>query len=83
MTANQSPKKRRLVGTVVSDKMAKTVVVEIERMKMHRLYKKPYRARARVHADDPKNEYKIGERVVIEETRPLSKTKRWRVVRRP
>jgi len=73
-------KKRRLEGAVVSDKMAKTVVVEISRLKMHPKYEKRFYVRRRFKAHDEKNEYKIGDRVVIEETRPLSRDKRWRVV---
>lgn len=76
----QAKTKRRLVGTVVSDRMAKTVVVEVVRKKMHPLYKKAYRVSRRFKAHDPQGEYKVGDAVIIEETRPLSKEKRWRVV---
>jgi small subunit ribosomal protein S17 len=72
--------KRRLVGTVVSDRMEKTVVVEVVRQKIHPLYKKAYRVSRRFKAHDPNNEYKVGDRVIIEETRPISREKRWRVV---
>ena len=74
--------KRRLSGTVVSDRMAKTVVVEVVRKKIHPVYKKAYRASRRLKAHDPKKEYKVGDAVIIEETRPLSKEKRWRVIGR-
>lgn len=72
-------KKRTKIGTVISDKMNKTVVVEVERTKEHPLYKKKYKVSKHYKAHDPKNEYKMGDRVEIEETRPLSKEKRWRV----
>lgn len=80
----ESIKKRRriLKGCVVSDKMQKTVVVEITRKIMHPLYKKMRTRSLRVKAHDEKNEYKAGDRVIIEEARPLSKEKRWRVLRK-
>jgi small subunit ribosomal protein S17 len=67
-------------GTVVSDLMDKTVVVQVERLVRHRLYKKVIRRTARCKAHDAENECSVGDRVRIMETRPLSKTKRWRVV---
>ncbi|MCL5966255.1 MAG: 30S ribosomal protein S17 [Deltaproteobacteria bacterium] len=69
------------VGTVVSDKMDKTVVVRVERLVMHSVYKKYTKRRARYKAHDEKNECRVGDRVEIIETRPLSKDKRWRVFR--
>jgi small subunit ribosomal protein S17 len=81
MAGNKGQKnKRRMVGVVVSDKMQKTVVVEVTRYKMHPLYRKAYRVKRRFKAHDEKNEYKVGDKVIIEETRPLSKEKRWRVI---
>lgn len=74
--------RRRKVGTVTSDKPDKTVVVRITTYDKHPLYKKYIRKRTRVYAHDAKNEYKLGDKVMIEETRPLSKLKRWRVIRR-
>jgi len=74
--------KRKLEGVVVSDKMAKTRVVEVVRSKKHPKYLKYYKVSRRFKAHDENNEYKIGDRVVIEEARPLSKEKRWRVVSR-
>lgn len=71
---------RKLKGTIVSDTMNRTRVIEITRMKKHRRYERYFTVTKRLKADDPKNEYKTGEVVVIEETRPLSKEKRWRVV---
>ena len=67
------------VGVVVSDKMDKTVTVEVRRNVLHPLYKKFIRKRSRFMAHDEKNEFKVGDRVQIAETRPLSKRKRWRV----
>ncbi|HUO75763.1 MAG TPA: 30S ribosomal protein S17 [Candidatus Paceibacterota bacterium] len=68
---------RTLTGTVVSDKMTKTVVVEVSRLKVHPKYKKRYVVTTRYKAHDEKGEYHVGDRVVMTETRPLSKTKRW------
>jgi len=75
-------KKRRLVGVVVSDRMQKTVVVEVGRTAIHPKYEKLVRSRSRFKAHDEKNEYQVGDRVIIEETRPLSREKRWRVLRK-
>jgi small subunit ribosomal protein S17 len=68
-------------GTVVSDRMDKTVVVRVERLVPHPVYKKYVKRRTTYKAHDEKNEYRIGDRVEIVETRPLSKEKRWRVGR--
>lgn len=70
------------VGTVVSDKMQKTIVVKLMRYVKHPLYKKYLRKATKVYVHDEKNEYKIGDKVLIEQTRPLSKLKRWRVIRK-
>ncbi|MEO0095610.1 MAG: 30S ribosomal protein S17 [candidate division WOR-3 bacterium] len=70
------------VGVVVSDKMQKTVVVELQRFVKHPLYKKYVRKRTKIYAHDEKNECKIGDKVLIEETRPISKLKRWRVLKK-
>ncbi|HEX8693289.1 MAG TPA: 30S ribosomal protein S17 [Longimicrobium sp.] len=67
------------VGTVVSDKMDKTVVVKVERRYAHPLYGKQVTRSKKYHAHDENNEYHPGDVVRITETRPLSKTKRWRV----
>lgn len=71
---------RKLEGTVVSDKMNKTRVVAIVRKKQHPRYKKYYTVTTRVKAHDEKNEYKTGDKVVVTETRPISKDKRWKIV---
>lgn len=72
---------RKLIGRVMSDKMDKTVVVEVVRFKVHPVYKKYVRVRKRYKAHDEKNEYKSGDRVEIVEYRPLSRHKRFKVVR--
>lgn len=72
--------KRILQGVVVSDKQDKTVVVKVERRFTHPLFKKTVRRSKNFHAHDEANTYKVGDEVRIEETRPLSKLKRWVVV---
>ncbi len=72
---------RRMIGRVQSDKMMKTVVVEVIRYKLDPVYKKYVRVRKRYKAHDEGNEYRIGDRVEIIEHRPLSKEKRWKVSR--
>jgi small subunit ribosomal protein S17 len=74
--------KRILVGTVVSDKTDKTVTVQVERKVKHPLYGKIIRRSKKYHAHDEANEFKAGETVRIEETRPISKTKTWKVLDR-
>lgn len=71
---------KQLTGTVVSDKMDKTVVVEITRLKQHPRYKKRYEVSKKYKAHDEREQYHPGDRVVIEECRPLSKDKKWRVI---
>ncbi len=68
------------IGKVVSDKMEKTIVVAIEELKQHKLYKKPVKSTVKFKAHDENNEAHVGDRVSIMETRPLSKDKRWRLV---
>jgi small subunit ribosomal protein S17 len=73
--------KRKLkVGRVVSDKMDKTIVVSVERLARHRLYKRVIRLSTKFKAHDETNDARIGDTVQIEESRPLSATKRWRLV---
>ena len=67
------------IGRVIRDKMDKTVIVSVERRLRHRLYHKSIRHFSRFSAHDPANEYRMGDLVRIVETRPLSRTKRWRV----
>jgi small subunit ribosomal protein S17 len=66
-------------GTVVSNKMDKTIVVTVHSYKTHPKYKKRFRVSKKYYADAPGNNYKIGDEVIIYETRPLSKLKRWTV----
>jgi small subunit ribosomal protein S17 len=73
-------RRQTVVGTVVSDKMQKTVVVEIARLVRHPTYKKMVRRKSRVKAHDEENACRVGDTVRVMETRPLSKDKRWRVV---
>src|SRR3970282_3018313 len=84
MTAMRSPvqgKRKTKVGRVVSDKMDKTIVVSVERLARHRLYKRVIRLSTKFTAHDERNDAKVGDTVLIEESRPLSATKRWRLVR--
>ncbi|RLA81922.1 MAG: 30S ribosomal protein S17 [Deltaproteobacteria bacterium] len=74
-------KRKTEVGTVISDKMDKTVVVRVERLVQHPKYKKYIKRYTKYKAHDEKNECRAGDKVLIIETRPLSKTKRWRVMR--
>ena len=73
-------RRKQRIGVVVSDKADKTVVVKVERRLPHPLYGKSVARTTKYHAHDENNEYKVGDTVRITETRPLSKTKRWRVV---
>lgn len=78
-TAERNLRKER-AGIVMSDAMDKTVVVQVERRIAHPLYGKIMRRHKKYYVHDEKNEARKGDRVVISETRPLSKTKRWRLV---
>ena len=73
-------KKRCMRGIVVSTKMQKTAVVRVDRVKSHPKYRKQYTVSKRYKAHDEKNAYSEGDMVIIEETRPISKDKRWRIV---
>jgi small subunit ribosomal protein S17 len=73
-------KRKAKVGRVVSDKMDKTIVVSVERLARHRLYKRVIRLTTKFKAHDERNEARVGDTVRIEESRPLSATKRWRLV---
>ena len=72
--------KRQLTGTIISNKMQRTVVVEVERIKEHPKYKKRFKLhkKYKAHTDET---FQIGDRVVIEECRPISKDKKWKVIR--
>jgi len=69
--------KKLLQGIVVSDKMQKTVVVEVERIQEHPKYRRRYKVHKKFKAHDETNQYHIGDKVVIEETKPMSKDKNW------
>jgi len=73
--------KKQLKGTIVSDKMAKTVVVKVERLKEHPKYHKRYKVFKKYKAHIEKKDYKVGDEVIIEECRPISKEKKWRVIK--
>jgi len=79
-TAAVQGKRKTKVGRVVSDKMDKTIVVSVERLARHRLYKRVIRLTTKFKAHDEDNEAHVGDTVRIEESRPLSATKRWRLI---
>ena len=82
MSDNTTTKnRRRLTGRVVSDKMNKTVTVRVDRMVRHPLYGKYVRRSTNYHAHDENNEFHTGDTVLIEESRPISKSKSWKVAR--
>jgi len=74
--------KRRLTGAIVSDKMAKTVVVKVETIKEHAKYRRRYKSHKKYKAHLENGEYAIGDKVVIEECRPISKDKKWKVIKK-
>lgn len=78
-TATEGKLKRTLTGRIVSDKMDKTVTVLVERRVMHPVLGKVVRRSKKYHAHSENNEFKAGDLVLIEETRPVSKTKAWKV----
>ncbi len=71
---------RKLTGVIVSDKMQKTVVVKVDRVKLHPKYLKQYNVSKKFKAHDEKGEYHTGDKVVIQEMRPISKDKRWKII---
>ena len=74
--------KRKLEGAVTSDKMDKTITVAVTTIKIHSKYKKRYKSTKKYKAHDDKNEYKIGDTVIIQECRPISRDKCWRVIKK-
>ena len=72
--------KKKLTGIVVSDKMQKTVVVNVERVKEHPKYKRRFKVHKKYKAHDQNQEYKVGDKVIIEETAPISKDKHFKVI---
>ncbi len=79
---NKQKTRRKLQGVVTSDKMSKTRIVNVHRTKMHSRYRKRITVSKRYMAHDERGEYHIGDTVVFEETRPLSRHKRWRIIGR-
>jgi small subunit ribosomal protein S17 len=77
---NEQVKKRKIIGVVVSDKMMKTRVVAVASLKKHPKYLKYYKVTTKFKAHDENNEYKTGDKVTIEESRPLSREKRWTII---
>ncbi|MEX1012777.1 MAG: 30S ribosomal protein S17 [Waddliaceae bacterium] len=80
MSSEVQHTRKRKKGIVISDKMDKTVIVKVERTIKHPIYSKVIKQAKKYYAHDSENQSKIGDEVEIEETRPYSKTKRWRVV---
>lgn len=80
--AHHHMSRKKLKGIVVSDKMQKTVVVEVERVKEHPKYKRRYKVHKKYKAHDESNEYHVGDKVIIEESKPISKDKTWKVIGR-
>ena len=70
------------IGIVIGDKPTKTIIVQVRNYVKHKLYKKYLRQNTKIYAHDEKDECKVGERVMIQECRPISKLKRWRVIKR-
>jgi small subunit ribosomal protein S17 len=79
MAGKERGNSKALAGVVVSDKMDKTVVVQVERLVKHTVYKKYVRRRAKFMAHDESNDCRVGDTVLIRQSRPLSRHKRWRV----
>ena len=77
---NNLPKRQQLTGVVVSDKMMKTVVVKVDVRKRHLKYKKAYTVSKKYKAHDETNQYKTGDKVIIESIRPMSKDKKFKVI---
>lgn len=78
--ANESKTQRTIIGKVISEKMNKTIVVQIERKVKHPLYGKYVRRFSKMYAHDEDNACRMGDIVLIEQTRPLSKMKRWKLI---
>ena len=74
--------KRKLQGIIISDKMQKTLVVQVERIKEHPKYKRKYKFHKKYKAHVEGGEYQIGDKVVIEECKPISKEKKWKVIKK-
>jgi len=81
MAADQRGSRKKMAGIVTSDKMDKTVIVRVDSLVQHSKYKKVVKKFKNYKVHDERNECKLGDRVVIQESRPLSREKRWRVLR--
>jgi len=81
MTEERKARQRERRGVVVSDKMDKTIVVEVAIVRPHRRYKKVVRRTSRLKAHDERNEARVGDTVLVRECRPLSKEKTWRLIK--
>jgi small subunit ribosomal protein S17 len=74
--------KKQLIGNIISNKMQKTIVVRVERLKEHKKYKRRFKVHKNYKAHiEEEGDYKVGDKVVIEECRPISKDKKWRVIK--
>ena len=80
-TENKATISRKFTGVVVSDKSDKTIVVKVETVKVHPKYRKRYTVSRKYKVHDEKNEFKVGDQVAFVECRPLSRDKRWRVIK--
>lgn len=80
MTNKQTPIKKKFKGTIVSDKMDKTIVVKVDRVKRHPKYHKSFLVSKKYKVHDERKQFKTGDQVTFVECRPLSKDKRWRVL---
>ncbi len=78
---NEKVQHHQFRGTVISDKMQQTIVVIVDRTKMNRKYKRQYRVSKKYKIHDPKEEANIGDQIIFEETRPISKGKRWKLIK--
>jgi len=74
--------KKQLIGNIISNKMQKTIVVRVERLKEHKKYKRRFKVHKNYKAHIEEEDYKVGDKVVIEECRPVSKDKKWRVIKK-
>jgi small subunit ribosomal protein S17 len=81
MEAKKTINKRKLNGIVTSTKMEKTIIVQVTRIKMHRKYKKQYKVSKKYKVHDEKQIAKVGNEVIFEECRPISRDKRWRLIK--
>lgn len=80
MNETKISKSRIKKGVVVSDKMDKTIIIEVTKLKKHKKYKKYYKVSKRFKVHDEENKFHVGDKVTVQETRPISKDKRWTVV---